>query len=114
MNYIIQTPSAARLKKEILESVEAKADANGKGIVTWQIAETDAGEKVLVHTRDQWAEKGGIVLGQVSGRNELQVRFCYWESCEDRNNDDDKIILGRFTELILVHFAYFVDKIVIE
>ena len=39
MNYIIQTPSAARLKKEILDSVEAKADANGKGIVTWQVAE---------------------------------------------------------------------------
>lgn len=114
MNYIIQTPSVARLKKEILDSVEAKVDANGKGIVSWQIAETDAGEKVLVHTRDQRAEKGGIVLGQVSGRNELQVRLIYWESCEDRNNDDDKIMLGRLTELVLVHFSYFVDKIVIE
>ena len=69
MNYIIHTPSAARLKKEILDRVSEKVDANGKGIVTWQIAETDGGERVLVHTRDQWAEKGGIVLGQVSGRN---------------------------------------------
>ena len=114
MNYIIHTPSAARLKKEILDRVSEKVDANGKGIVTWQVAETDSGEKVLVHTKDQWAEKGGIVLGQVSGRNEIQVRFCYWESCENKNNDDDKIMLGRFTELILIHFSYFVDKIVIE
>lgn len=110
MNYIIHTPSAARLKKDILNSVEAKMDANGKGIVTWQIAEADAGEKVLVHTRDQWAEKGGIVLGQVPGRNELQVKFCCWESCEGRNNDDDKVLLGRFTELVLVHFAFLLTR----
>ena len=114
MNYIIHTPSSARLKKEILDSVEAKADANGKGIVTWQVAETDGSEKVLVHTIDHWAEKGCIALKQVLGRNELQVRFHYWDSWEDRNNDDDKIMLGRFTELLLIHFSYFVDKIIIE
>lgn len=114
MNYIIHTPSATRLKQEILKRVEEKADANGKGIVTWQVAETDDGAKVLVHTADQWAEKGGIVLKQVPVRNELQVRFYYWDSCEDRDNDDDRIMLGRFTELLLVHFSYFIDKIVIE
>ena len=139
MNYIIHTPSAARLKTEILDRVSekaavereqskdvlsycraeagsalAKVDANGKGIVTWQVAETDSGEKVLVHTADQWAEKGCIILKQVPGRNELQVRFHYWDSWEERNNEDDKIMLGRFTELLLVHFSYFVDKIVIE
>lgn len=139
MNYITHTPSAARLKKEILDRVSekaavereqskdvlsycqaeagsalAKVDANGKGIVTWQVAETDGSEKVLVHTSDQWAEKGCIVLKQVPGRNQLQVIFYYWDSWEDRNNDDDNIMLGRFTELLLVHFSYFVDKIVIE
>ena len=114
MNYIIHTPSAARLKKEILDRVLEKADVNGKGVVTWQVAETDGSEKVLVHTSDQWAEKGYIALKQVPGRNELQVRFHYWDSWEDRNNDDDRIMLGRFTELLLVHFCYFIDKIVIE
>ena len=114
MNYIIQTPSAARLKKEILERVSEKVDANGKGIVTWQVAETDGSEKVLVHTTDQWAEKGCIALKQIPGSNELQVRFHYWDSWEDRNNDDDKTMLGRFTELLLAHFSYFVDKIIIE
>lgn len=113
MNYIIHTPSAARLKKEILDRILEKADANGKEIVTWQVAETDGSEKVLVHTTDQWAEKGCIALKQVPGRNELQVMFHYWDSWEERNNDDDKIMLGRFTELLLVHYSYFVDKIVI-
>ena len=114
MNYIIHTPSAARLKKEILDRVSEKVDANSKGIVTWQVVETDGSEKVLVHTTDQWVEKGCVTLKQVSGRNELQVSFHYWDSWDDRNNDDDKIMLGRFTELLLVHFSYFIDKIVIE
>lgn len=114
MNYIIHTPSAARLKKEILDRVSEKVDANGKGIATWQVAETDGSEKALVHTTDQWAEKGCVALKQVPGRNELQVRFHYWDSWEDRNNDDDKTMLGLFTELLLVHFSYFVDKVVIE
>ena len=52
MNYIIHTPSAVKLKKEILDRVSEKIDANGKGIVTWQCVETDAGERVIVHTTD--------------------------------------------------------------
>ena len=32
MNYIIYTPSAAKLKREILDRVSDKIDANGKGI----------------------------------------------------------------------------------
>lgn len=106
MNYIIHTPSAVRLKKEILDRVSEKVDANGKGIVTLQVAETDSSEKVLVHTADQWAEKGCVVLKQVPGRNELQVRFHYWNSWEERNNEDDKIMLCRLTELLLVHFSF--------
>ena len=114
MNYIIKTPSATKLKKEIIDCVSRKVDANGKGIATWQCVETDASEKVLVHTTDQWAEKGCITIKSDISRNELQVRFHYWDSCTERDNADDKYMLGRFTELLLVHFSYFVDKIVIE
>ena len=114
MNYIIHTPSVARLKKEIFDRISEKVDANGKGIATWQVAETGGSEKVLVHTVDQWAEKGCITLKQEPGRNKLLARFCYWDSCEERSDDDDKYMLGRFTELLLVYFSYFIDKITIE
>ena len=114
MNYIIHTPSVARLKKEILDRVSEKVDANGKGIATWQVEETDGGDKALVLTEGQWAEKGCITLTQMSGSNELQVRFFYWETCEDRDNGDDKYMLGRFTELLLSHFHYFIDRVIIE
>lgn len=111
MQYIIHTPSAAKLKMEILTRVSEKIDANGKGIATWQCVETDKGDRVLVHTTDQWAEKGCIALNQEAIRNELKVRFHYWDSCDDRTNDDDKIILGRFTEFLLVHFSYYIDRV---
>ena len=114
MNYIIHTPSAVRLKKEIADRVLAGADANGKDIMTWKCVETEANDKVLVYTADQWEKKGCITLKHNTSHNALKVRFHYWDSCEDRSNDDDKYMLGRFTELILVHFSYYIDKIVIE
>ena len=114
MNYIIQTPSARRLREEILKSVESKADANGNGIATWQCVETDSADKALVLTEGQWAEKGCITLTQVERRNELQVRFFYWESWVNREDGDDKYMLGRFTELLLAHFHYFIDRVIIE
>ena len=114
MNYVIKTPSATKLKKEIIDCVSSKVDANGKGIATWQCVETENADKVLVHTTDQWAEKGCLTIKHDISRNELQVRFHYWETCDVRENGDDKFMLSRFTELILVHFSYFVDKIVIE
>lgn len=72
MNYIIQTPSAKRLKEEIIKSVEFKVDSNGNGIATWQCVETDCGEKALVFTEGQWAEMGCITLTQEVGHNELK------------------------------------------
>lgn len=111
---VSKSTSATRLKKEILDRVAAKVDASGKGIATWQVAETDGNGQVLVYTADQWAEKGCIALKQESGSNVLQVRFYFWDSCEDRENGDDKIMFGRFTELLLVHFTYLVDKVTIE
>lgn len=114
MNYTIYTPSAAKLKKEILDRVFKKVDANGKGIATWQVAETDGNSQVLVHTTDQWAEKGCIALKQVPGRNELQVRYLNWENGVERDNGDDKYMFGQFTELILIHFTSFIDRVIIE
>ena len=76
-NTIHPPPTAARLKKEILNRVLAKVDADGKGIATWQCVEIAAGERVVVHTTDQWTEKGCITLKQKYGRNELQVKFHY-------------------------------------
>ncbi len=66
MNYIIYTPSARKLKDEILARVSAKVDGNGIGITTWKCVETDSADKVLVLTEGQWAEKGCITITQIA------------------------------------------------
>ena len=116
MNYTIKTPSANRLKREILDKVSDKKDANGREITTWKCVLTETNDIVLVHTAEQWEEKGCLRLTPGNVGEELQVRFYYWNYCNDENkaNGDDRYLLGRFTELVLVHFSYFIDRIVIE
>ena len=109
MDYIIYTPSARRLKKEILCSTSTVTDET-----SWECVKTEANDNVLVYTPDRWAEKGFITLKANLAHNELRVRFCYWDSCEERNSDDERFMLGRFTEHLLVHYSYFVDRVVIE
>ena len=113
MDYIIYTPSARRLKKEILGSTSAQTDAYNDA-TTWKCVKTEANDNVLVYTPDRWAEKGFITIKANLAHNELRVRFCYWDSCEERNSDDERFMLGRFTEHLLVHYSYFVDRVVIE
>ena len=109
MEYIIYTPSARRLKKEILGSTSTVTDET-----SWKCVKTEANDNVLVYTPDCWAEKGFITIKANLAHNELRVRFCYWDSCEERNGDDERHMLGRFTEHLLVHYSYFVDRVVIE
>lgn len=109
MEYVIYTPSARRLKKEILGSTSTVTDET-----SWKCVKTEANDNVLVYTHDHWSEKGFITLKANLPHNELRVRFCYWDSCEERNSDDERFMLGRFTEHLLVHYSYFVDRVVIE
>ena len=114
MTYTIHTPSATRLKKEILDKVSAGADANAMIIDTWKCVETEDGDTVLTYTVDGWNEKGCIALKLNQSHNQIQVRYYNWGNCEKSGNGDDKIMLSRFTELVLVHFRYFIDKLTIE
>ena len=109
MDYIIYTPSDRRLKKEFLGSTSTVTD-----VTSWKCVKTEANDSVLVYMLDRWDEKGFITLKANLPHNELRVRFCYWDSCEERNGDDERFMIGRFTEHLLVHYSYFVDRVVIE
>ena len=106
MNYIIKTTDAAQLKDTILSCVEKKKDPDKRDIFTWNVANTDKKEKVLVHETDQWEEKGLLKLLVSEDNKEIEFVFSYWSSFkkEDRSGDEKKYLFGRFTELFLVHF----------
>lgn len=106
MKYIIRTLNSEHVLATIIEGVENNKDENGSSIDTWSIKTVSNGRKVLVHTAPAWEHKGCIILSSNSKVEEISASFHYWANCneEDRHPDDDKYMLGRFTELMLVHF----------
>ena len=114
MGYKIQCEDAASLintifscfKKKDRDGNRVKNDPQGKVIDTWDYTTNDKEEERLIHTTQQWEEKGCLSLTASEDNDYILVKFHYWSSFkkEDRSGDEDKYYLGRFTELILVHF----------
>lgn len=114
MKYKLYCNDAARLIKTIFDCFKkkdekgksVKIDPQGKTIDTWNYTTADDGEEVLIHTTQQWDKKGCLSLAPSKDNDFIKVKFYYWSSFkeEERSGDEDKYYLGRFTELILVHF----------
>ena len=116
MKYIVFTQSAEKTIERIISCVRVGKGDTNKEIKTWQIKKTASNEDVLVHTADQWEEKGCIELLSSDDNKEIEVRFFYWSTYEEsnRSGDESKYLLGRFTELLLVHFWGMIDRISIK
>ena len=67
----------------------------------------------MIHTTQQWDKKGCLSLKSSKDNDFMKVEFYYWSSFkeEERSDDEDKYYLGRFTELILVHFCSHIESI---
>ena len=106
MKYIIKTEDATQLRTSILSCVNGGKDPQGKEIHTWAVTTTGNGEEVLIHVTDQWEDKGNLHLNPSKDNRVLEVRFMYWQKFpkESRSGDEAAYMLGRFTELLLVHF----------
>ena len=100
-------------KKKDEDGNRVKIDPQGVAIDTWDFKTTDEGEEVLIHTTQQWDKKGCISLTESEDNDYVQVSFYYWSSFkkEKWNGDEDKYYLGRFTELILVHFYPQIERV---
>lgn len=103
-------------KKKDEDENRVKIDPQGVAIDTWDYTTNDKNEERLIHTTQQWDKKGCLSLSPSKENDFIKVKFHYWSSFkkEERNGDEDKYYLGRFTELILVHFYPQIDKVVID
>ncbi len=114
MEYKVYCENAANLintifscfKKKDKDGNRVKIDPQGRTIETWDITTTGEGLEVLIHTTQQWEEVGNMHL-DVSEENDYVIAsFRYWKRWLKDHTDDNEeaYYLGRFTELILVHF----------
>ena len=107
MQYIIKTEDATKLRNTILTSIKGRKDPSVKEIRTWDVTTPkDSTEEVLIHTTDQWEDKGNLHLRVSKDNKEIEVYFRYWSKFpdEEHSGDEAAYLLGRFTELFLVHF----------
>lgn len=116
MEYQIHVNEASKVIREIFDVVRKGIDPEDKKIKTWSRKLTGEGEQVLIHTTDQWEIIGCISLSPNSTNDVIIAKFYYWDSYpkEKRNGDEEKYYLGRFTELMLVHFFKVCNSIVIR
>ena len=123
MRYQILTDDAKSVINTILDCIEKGNGLNGEDILTWEIQRvfkrTPNGLKqikYIVHSPEQWDKIGGIKLISDSTNRFILITFNYWKSfpMEERAEDDENYILGRFTELILVHFYSVIKTVTID
>lgn len=107
MQYIIKMEDATKLRNTIFTGIKGKKDPSGKEIRSWDVTTPkDSDEEVLIHTTDQWEDKGNLHLRVSKDNKEIEVYFRYWSGFpeKERSGNEAEYLYGRFTELILVHF----------
>lgn len=115
MKYIISTNDASNVINTIFDCVKKGEDLQKGKIDSWKVRTINR-KNYLVHTPEQWADKGCLTLTSNEQNDKITVKFYYWSSYpkDQRNDVDEKYILGRFTELLMVHFDAQYNKVAIN
>lgn len=100
-------------KKKDKDGNRVKIDPQGFAIDTWDITSTDKDVEVLIHTTQQWEEVGNIHIDASKNNDYVIASFHYWTKWLENNEkgNEEAYYLGRFTELILVHFYPQIDSV---
>lgn len=118
MEYLITTTNAARLVRTIFDSVADREDPNGNSIDTWEVKRNGNDERRLVHTTNQWENKGNIeIVAKRNANNHIVIaKFHYWRvfPADQRTGEEENYYFGRLTELLLVHFRRYFSNITIN
>lgn len=100
-------------KKKDEDGNRVKIDPQDVTIDTWDYTTTGKGVEVLIHTTQQWDDVGNIHLDASKENDCIIVSFHYWTKWLENNEkgNEEAYYLGRFTELILVHFYPQIDSV---
>ena len=95
MKIIVHTTKAKTLYDAINTKIEKKE------LKTWEIKRNSKKEILYNHTPDQWSD--AALVKPLNHKDGLELRISWW----DDNEPDEATkgyILGRFTEILMVHF----------
>jgi len=76
---------------------------------TWAIVKNDKDEILYSHTPQQWNEKAMIKPYTKEGRVTFSVSW--WSKSGDPGSEVKGYILGRFTEILVVHFRNYFSRL---
>lgn len=98
----------------ITDSPQHLVDGINKAILyqvvqTWNTVENENQEIVYTHTAGQW--EGTALLKPVIYRNKVAFRVTWGAQNAEPRRDVKGYILGRFIEMLLVHFPRFYSKL---
>jgi len=100
MNIIVHTKNPKTLFNAINNKIEKKE------LKTWEIRENTRDQVLYNHTPEQWSN--AALVKPLNHEKGLELRIAWW----DENEPEEAIkgyILGRFTEILMVHFRNYFD-----
>lgn len=95
MKIIVHTTKA----KKLYDAINSKM--NKKELHTWEIKRNNNNDILYNHTPDQWSDKA--LIKPIFHNEKLELIINWWKG----NVPDEKTkgyIIGRFTEILMVHF----------
>ena len=96
MKIIAYTNTPDALKKAIDKKISSNETK------TWEIVFNKKNEALYSHSPEQWKEKA--MLKPYIHENILEFRISWWNKNEEPNEETKGYILGRFVEILIVHF----------
>ncbi|WP_161531799.1 hypothetical protein [Riemerella anatipestifer] len=104
MKIIVHTTKAKTLYGAINSKIEEE-------LKTWEIVNISGNEIVYTHTPEQW--RGKALVYPLAHKDGLELEITWWKDCEP-DEATKGYILGRFTEILMVHFRNLFDYLEIR
>lgn len=97
-------------KQELYKSINSKI--NNDELKTWEIKEDSEGNFLYNHSPLQWTDK--VLLKPTGHQNGLQFDVKWWKNNQEPDEATKGYIIGRFTEILMVHFRNLFELIEIK
>lgn len=106
MKIIAYTAKPKTLFKSINDAIE------NDELKTWEIKRNDKKEILYNHTPDQWSDR--VLIKPTSHDEGLLFQTSWWSKNDEPDEATKGYIIGRFVEILMVHFREHFTKLEIK